>query len=122
LKSALAASTSPWKVVYMHQPPYSSGLHGSIDWIQWPFKDWGATIALGGHDHVYERLEIDGFPYIVNGLGGGPRYYFVNILSGSLVRYSENHGAMLVVADSQQITFQFITEHGELIDEYRIQK
>ena len=89
LRDALAASTSPWKIVYMHQPPYSSGDHGSQLALQWPYREWGATIVLGGHDHDYERLEIDGFPYIVNGVGGsGYLYDFWEIVPGSLVRYT----------------------------------
>ncbi|NJD58071.1 MAG: hypothetical protein FIA98_01570, partial [Anaerolineae bacterium] len=38
LKASLAASTSPWNIVYMHYPPYSSGMHGSTDWARWPYK------------------------------------------------------------------------------------
>jgi hypothetical protein len=34
LKSQLTVSDSPWKIVYMHHPPYSSGTHGSIDRMQ----------------------------------------------------------------------------------------
>ena len=37
LQQGLAGSSSPWNIVTMHHPPYSSGAHGSIDWMQWPF-------------------------------------------------------------------------------------
>lgn len=69
-------STSPWKIVYMHHPPFSSSGDGSITWMQWPFKDWGADVVITGHSHVYEQLIVDDFPYFINGLGGGPRYGF----------------------------------------------
>jgi tartrate-resistant acid phosphatase type 5 len=120
LRETLEASSHPWKIVYMHHPPYSSGHHGSIDWMRWPYKEWGATAVLSGHDHTYERLIIDGFPYFVNGLGGGARYSFREILPGSQVRFSDNHGAMLATASSDQITFQFFTAEGELIDDFSI--
>ncbi len=55
LEQKLAESNSPWKLVIMHAPPYSSGLEGSIDWMQWPFQEWGADAVLSGHDHSYER-------------------------------------------------------------------
>lgn len=120
LKERLATSTSPWKIVYMHHPPYSSGVHGSVDWMQWPFKDWGVTALLAGHDHVYERLLIDGFPLFINGLGGGSRYAFKFISPYSVVRFNADYGAMLVIANEHQITFQFITRYGEVIDNYQI--
>jgi tartrate-resistant acid phosphatase type 5 len=120
LRERLAESQLPWKIVYMHHPPYSSGFHGSIEWVRWPYKEWGATALLSGHDHTYERLSVDGFPYFVNGLGGGARYPFKNILPGSEVRFSSEHGAMLVTATQTKITFQFFTIYAELIDEYTL--
>lgn len=122
LQERLAASTSPWKLVYMHHPPYSSGLHGPVDWMAWPFREWGASAVLAGHDHLYERLIVDGLPYFINGLGGGPIYYFVTVFPGSVVRYAADYGAQLVTADAQQITFQFITRRGEVMDIYEIRK
>jgi hypothetical protein len=120
LKDALSKSTAAWKIVYFHQPPYSSGLHGSTDWMRWPFKEWGASAVLSGHDHTYERLSIDGLTYFVNGLGGGAIYNFVNILEGSQARYNDDYGAMLVNADQNQIKFEFITRQGTVIDTYSL--
>ena len=120
LQSRLAESTAPWKIVYAHHPPYSSGFHGSIDWMRWPFAEWGATAYLAGHDHLYERLVIDGFPYFINGLGGKSIYYFNFPLPGSQVRYNGDYGAMLVEATEQEIIFQFINRSGEVIDTYML--
>src|SRR5262245_8735283 len=69
LRTRLASSTAKWKIVYFHHAAYSSGEHGSSTWMQWPFQQWGATAVLSGHDHAYERVLINGFPYFVNGLG-----------------------------------------------------
>jgi tartrate-resistant acid phosphatase type 5 len=120
LREKLAMSTVPWKIVYMHQPPFSSGRHGSVSALQWPFKDWGATAVLAGHDHAYERILRDGFPYFVNGLGGKSRYSSKEIVAGSQVRYRDDYGAMLVEASRYQITFKFITRSGFLVDEYTV--
>jgi hypothetical protein len=116
----ITTSSLPWKLVVFHQSPYSSGYHGSVDWMQWPFAEWGATAVFSGHDHDYERLLIDGIPYFVNGLGGGVIYPFGITLDASQVRYNDDHGAMLVVADQRQITIQFYTRQGILIDSYQI--
>jgi tartrate-resistant acid phosphatase type 5 len=120
LKEQLASSSLPWKVVFFHQPPFSSGYHGSVDWMRWPFQEWGASVVLSGHDHTYERLLINGFPYFVNGVGGGAIYSFGQILDGSQVRYNDDYGAMLVIADESQMTFQFFNIGGQLIDSYQI--
>jgi len=120
LKPRMEESTSPWNIVYFHQSPYSSGIHGSVTWMRWPFQAWGATAVLSGHDHTYERLSIDGLTYIVNGLGGGNIYPFEKILKGSQVRYDEDYGAIRVEATTGTITFQFFTRGGEATDTYEI--
>ncbi|MFC1924570.1 metallophosphoesterase [Chloroflexota bacterium] len=120
LKGRLATSTSPWNIVYMHHPPYSSGEHGSLDKLQWPYQEWGATTVLAGHDHDYERIIRDGFPYFVNGSGGGSLRDWEEVVSGSEVRYCDDHGAMLVEATTDSITFKFISRTGEVIDTYSI--
>lgn len=117
LQEQMLASNAPWKLVFMHHPPYSSAFHGSTIAVQWDYADWGADAVIAGHDHVYERLEIDGLLYLVNGLSGSPnRYEFLNILEGSQLRYRERHGAIRVSADPDQILFEFITIEGEVID------
>ena len=120
LKDALARSTAAWKIVFDHHPPYSSGRHGDTDWMQWPFQEWGADVVLSGHDHTYERLEVDGGLYFVVGLGGAPKYIFPYRHPGSLVRYNQAHGAMLVEATTEKITFSFYAVPGELIDTYTL--
>jgi hypothetical protein len=121
LQSELAASTATWKIVYFHHAPYSSGsAHGSTAELQWPFQEWGASAVLSGHDHVYERVIRNGFPYFVNGLGGGEIKGFGTPITGSQVRYNSDFGAMLVDANESQITFQFIARTGAVIDTYAI--
>lgn len=122
LQAGLAASTSPWNLVYMHLAPYSSGLHGSTTIAQWPYQDWGADAVLAGHDHSYERLLENGLTYFVNGLGGASIYEFVNIVDGSLVRYNADYGAMRVVATNASILFEFINRSGEVVDSYEMRK
>ena len=120
LQERLAGSTSAWQVVYFHLPPYSSGYHGSVDWMRWPFAAWGADVVLSGHDHLYERLDVDGIPYLINGLGGGPIYPFINILLESRVRYNASHGALLVTASEETMLFQFVADTGEVVDAFEL--
>ncbi|MEA3438848.1 MAG: metallophosphoesterase [Chloroflexota bacterium] len=120
LHEKLSSSKAPWKLVVYHATAYSSGHQGSTDWMRWPFQEWGATAALAGHDHLYERLEINGFPYFTNGLGGGAIYNIKDPIPGSQVRYNGDYGAMLILADENKITFQFINRSGKVIDTFQI--
>src|SRR5207237_4377339 len=106
---------------YFHNTPYSSNLADAG--MRWPFQAWGASAVLAGHDHAYERLvEDSNFPYFVDGLGGnGHDTAFGNPVPGSQVRYAGDFGAMLVEAQADHLTFQFIGawDHaGQVIDSY----
>ncbi len=120
LQENLVASSATWNIIAFHHAPYSSALHGGTDWMRWHFKDWGADVVLSGHDHVYERLMIQDMPYFVNGLGGGARYAFNDPEPGSVVRYRNDYGAMLISASEIQITLEFITVDNEIIDSYTL--
>ena len=120
LQKELARSTSAFDVVAMHHPPYSSGPHGNTEPLQWPYATWGAELVLAGHDHCYERLEIDGLTYVVSGLGGRSIYSFGPPVEGSQVRYNDQYGLTLVEADGRELSLSFLTIDGDLIDTKRI--
>ena len=121
LQTALADSSEAWQLAVFHHPAYSSGRHTSTEWMQWPFEEWGVDAVLAGHDHLYERLEVDGIPYFTNGWGGSPAIYdWSLLLPESLVRYNDMHGAMLVEATRDWIRFDFINVEGELIDSFTL--
>lgn len=122
LRDALAASTASWQVIVAHLPPFSSGYHGDNPIMNWPFQVWGADAVLAGHDHGYERIIRDEFPYFVNGTGGGALYAFGEPVEGSKQRYNADHGAMLVTATDEAITFEYysIWEGGTRVDSYTL--
>ncbi|MBA3872184.1 MAG: metallophosphoesterase [Anaerolineae bacterium] len=120
LQSALADSTATYKVVVFHHAAYSSAEHGSSTWMQWPFAEWGATLVLNGHDHIYERIIKDGFPYIVDGTGGQSLYNFKTPIDGSQVRYNCNFGALLVDVTDKAMSLRFINIEGALVDSYTV--
>lgn len=123
LKDELARSHAHWKIVVMHHPPYSSGIHGSCDWMRWPFREWGANLVLAGHDHHYERIERDSLLYIVNGLGGAARYApGCCPEEGSLNFFNKNHGAMLFESDGKQLVAAFITRNGDPVDSFVLER
>jgi tartrate-resistant acid phosphatase type 5 len=82
---------------------------------------------MSGHDHTYERIDASGFPYFVNGAGGASLYDFLNVGKFppgvvSVVRYNQDHGAMLVTATHTGITYQFFNTNGDMIDELPVSK
>jgi acid phosphatase type 7 len=75
LDQDLAATTLPWKIVYMHRPPYSSGTHGSDTALRAKLapvlEKHHVQLVLAGHDHDYERMKPqNGVAYVVTGGGG----------------------------------------------------
>lgn len=117
LAQRLSISTAPWQLVYFHHPPYTSSQRGPVLEMRWPFAQWGADAVLAGHDHIYERLEREGIPYLVNGLGGRSIYQLGEPVAGSLVRYNQDYGALLIEATDTTLRFRFINRQGQLIDE-----
>lgn len=122
LEAALGASESCWKVVYMHHPPFSSGMHGSSEALRLPYAQWGADIVIAGHDHHYERLAVDGIVYYVNGLGGRSIYSMGAVLDETVARYNEDYGALFFMVREGELRSVFYNADGELIDTHRIEK
>jgi tartrate-resistant acid phosphatase type 5 len=126
LAERLSKARKPWKIVYFHHAPYNvGGFRPERTDLRWDFKQWGASAILTGHDHLYNRQVVADLPYFVNGLGGMTRYACDLDRQGnqpSPFCYSDDYGAMLVVANDCQIQFQFISRHDKLIDTYMLEQ
>jgi len=119
----IAASETPWQIVYFHHAPYSSALErGPSFAMRWPFAEWGIDAVFSGHDHFYERIEVDGIVYFVNGIGITDYIYEIEEepIAESQAQYNETAGAQLVTATECEITFDFysIEDGSTLIDSY----
>ena len=126
LQAQLPASTSLYNVVIVPQTPYSSSAQhtgvgpdggSSLEYLQWPFEDWGATAVFSGDEHLYERVMRDDnadstdLPYIVTGNGGRVLSSFGTPIAGSQVRLTQ-FGAVIATADGSGITFDERTVGG----------
>ncbi len=59
LRSALAGSRAPLKVVLLHHPPHASARHDhNAQWVNLPYRRWGAHAVISGHQHAYERVQL----------------------------------------------------------------
>jgi hypothetical protein len=103
LVSDLAGTSKPWKFVFFHIPPYSSGGHGSdlnVRQALCPlFEQYGVTIVFNGHDHDYERSVANGVTYIVTGGGGAPLYPKVHDNSASVYFESVHHFVQITLSE-----------------------
>ena len=120
LKQRLGESNAPWKLVYGHRAPYSSGRDGGNGFLRWPYAQWGASAVISGHVHNYERLLVDDIPYFVNGLGGNQIYQTVKPNPKSLFRYTAMHGAMRISGNSKRIVFEFINIRNQITDRHQL--
>jgi hypothetical protein len=115
LREALGDSDAPFKIVVLHHAPYSSGTEASTRDLRWPFKEWGADVVIAGHSHIYERLDVGGTPYVVNGAGAVNRGQ-ENVRPESVVRETEDVGALLIQANAYALTLQYQTRAGQVFD------
>jgi len=120
LKQRLHDTKERWKIVAMHHAPYSSGPHASTQYMQWPYKAWGASLVLAGHDHDYERILVEGLPYLVVGLGGASLYPLSAAVAGSAFRYNQGYGAGLIEASDEELYFRFFSSRGQVLDELHL--
>jgi 3',5'-cyclic AMP phosphodiesterase CpdA len=75
LERDLANTQRDWVIVFLHQPAYSSGVHGGSAAVEAAFvpllEAHEVPIVFAGHDHDYERsVPIRGVTYVVTGGGG----------------------------------------------------
>lgn len=124
----ITTASATWKLVFFHHPSLSSASnHGSELEMQWPFTSMGVDAVFSSHAHLYERLESEGIPYFINGLGGRWKaihgiHHFSSPLDESVVRYNVDYGAQLITVDEACINFSFYNRLGELIDSYTVRK
>ena len=123
-QSALASSDKKWKIVMIHQPPYSSGSHGSTsnmeDSLIPLFDQYQVDLVLSGHDHGYERSQdSSGVTYIVSGGGGSPLYSLSNTNLFSQY-YLATYNFVNIKIYSKKIITQAIDETGYIFDQYTI--
>jgi uncharacterized protein (TIGR03382 family) len=134
----LAASDAPWKVVFFHHPPWSSGEHGSQPLMHREFtplfERYGVDLVLTGHDHHYERTypmkghavapSSESVPtYLVVGGGGASlRPFETRKPSWTVVRNDRDHGYLDVKVEGGTLTAQALTSSGQTIDSFTLTK
>jgi 3',5'-cyclic AMP phosphodiesterase CpdA len=122
LDDALASATSQWRIVALHHPPYSSGVHGSTpgaDLLLEPIlARRHVDLVLSGHDHHYERTHPQaGITYVVS--GGGCKTTAVRQSAFTAVAASTLQ-FLLIEVDQDRLTGTCIHPNGTVADRFTI--
>ena len=123
LEKELAASNDDWKIVFFHQPLYSSGdTHGSDlqlrEVLEPLFLKHNVSVVLSGHDHVYERVKPQkGIAYFVVGSGGRLRVGNIDRKSGLTAKgFDTDQAFMAAEISGDQMYFNAISRLGQTVD------
>lgn len=129
LDADLASHPRTCSLMYMHEPLYSSGAEHGDNPEARPFwstaEIYHVDVALGGHDHDYERfapLDDDGnrtatgIQSFVAGTGGRSLYSFGAVQNGSQARYNSEHGVLVLTLRDGAYGWEFRTITGDSVD------
>jgi hypothetical protein len=124
IENDLAASTKPWKFIYLHEPGWSAGGgHGNDPTVQTDIQPlcelYGVSILFAGHNHYYARAAVNGIQHITTGGGGAPlrtpNLGYPNIITAA----SELHYCDIWIEDGV-LTFAAVTAAGDTIDQFTL--
>jgi acid phosphatase len=123
LRRELRDAPEPVRIVAFHQPVYTSGFHEPAAEARrlWaPLLRRGrVALVLQGHNHMYERLVVDGVTYITTGGGGATLYPCVRPVSG-LRECVLAHHFLAVTATARAVSVRAVGTRGDTIEKVRI--
>lgn len=126
LREDLAASTAPWKIVFLHVPVRATDDHGDHEklqrWLEPLFKRHGVQVVFQGHDHIYERTRpVDGTTYVTVGTGGAKLHgKGRHALADPFLFRLAAHGHLEVELDERSLRARFIDALGIERDRFAI--
>jgi predicted phosphodiesterase len=110
-------------VLVIHEPPYSSGQHGSNlkvrEVVRGLAARFGVELVVSGHDHNYERIKpIDGVTHVVSGSAGAPIRAVSPRSFSAAVRLEPHY--VLVDVDERGLTLRAVNLSGATFDSFVI--
>lgn len=124
---------SPWKIILVHQPPFSQGWKGYsgektiLDLLK-PYWESGLIdLVISGHTHDYERLILN-HPsgktafLIVGGAGGNLEPKGVLEPFPKMDTVIRTHHFGWITADQQKLEFEALDLEGKVIDQFVLNK
>jgi hypothetical protein len=133
LRADLASTSQPWRVVYLHRPPYSAGTgHGSDLAVRQAFapifEEHGVQLVISAHEHNYERTTPireysqtgGGVTYVVSG-GGGARLYAAGQAWWTAASASVHHYVRATAGDCV-MSLQAVRIDGAVFDSFELNR
>lgn len=120
-----ASANYQWKIVFLHEPLYSTGKHGSNmreRMILGPlFEENGVRLVFAGHDHLYERSEsMKGVTYIVTGGGGASLYNATKAQWVAVI--DKSHHFCKILREENHLKVDIIRSDGTVGDRFVLMK
>lgn len=125
----LASSSAPWKIVFFHQPPYSSGRPLSKgqniqDFLVPIIEAHGVQVVFNGHVHMYERSLKNGVYYIIAGGGGsegGGGLNSCNYEYNPYCEYAKSDNSFVIIdVSANSLSGQAMDLNGDVFDTFTI--
>lgn len=122
LQDRLSKSHAVWKVSFFHHPLYTSGRYRtSSRWYRYLLEpillEQGVDVAFSGHEHLYERTELQsGVQYFVSGGAGSLRRGDATPAAYVARSFDTDYHFMLIEIDGRELHFQAISRTGKTID------
>ena len=122
LEKETTGSRAEWKIAFLHHPLYTSGRYtlaarGIRFGLESSFVNGGINVVFSGHEHIYERAEMQkGILYFISGGAGSLRQG--DAAQSSLIArgYDQDYHFMLVEISDNGFYFQAINRLGVTID------
>lgn len=122
IKDWAAHSTKPFKIVILHQAPYSNDQahtpgEASLRYLN---ATLGISAVISGHAHNMERFVVNSFPYFVCGAGGHSLRGFAPIVTAPAFAKAGTLGYLVIEADALTCRITFKDVNGNILDSYAI--
>lgn len=142
LTNDLAKTAKPWKILVLHHPLLTSGLHRGDDYggngpllpngipdridilqVLLPVASrFGVQLVLSGHDHNFERfVPVEGVCQIVTGGGGGGLYY-LSQLDWYSSQFHVRHHFVRASVTRDEASFEAVDYQGQVFDSFKLRR
>ncbi len=118
----VSQSRAEWKIAFLHHPLYTSGRYtlaarGVRLALESAFVNGGVDVVFSGHEHIYERAELQqGILYFVTGGAGSLRTGDADQSPAIARAYDRDYHFMLAEITDEGVFFQAINRVGVTID------
>ena len=115
-------SRAEWKIAFLHHPLYTSGRYtlaarGIRLALESAFVNGGVDVVFSGHEHIYERAELQhGILYFITGGAGSLRAGDAAPSPAIARSYDRDYHFMLAEITDEGFFFQAINRVGVTVD------